>query len=516
MDTTPPHPQPPALKPVPGTLPQHASFPLGGGCTLHITSARGLVALRLERPGRRARTLTLDARPGGPPVAHRWMPWSMRGALWGYSVRAEGPRSLWNSAERILRRHTPAAAAGPLATTARRALTDALQGLSDSLDAALVAETRRFDPAAHWAAYRAMASDATGRIRQLATACPGLFGLALAHARRADRTGARAALRFFEDVVAGTPLRAAAAPLLRDWWDHGARRGRWMVGQGLQPPVDSEEARRGMARQLTLLRRAQASVPLDLLWRPAPLAFAPEDVPTRDTRDQLRWFEMLKSRPVTLFRSEEDPVLQRGMVAWLSRHAQAHIGRASDGVDDLWDWVRGARRQLHRHSNGHEVHNAQVRWHFEHGRHARDGGWDARVRRLAVQYPHLALPQPDGSMDLALPAFLEPYEGPTFSFRPLLRASELKREGEEMGHCVASLLENAAAAKRFLHSLRVGDERLTLELLAPTDDPEPGQFLGRHNREPSPEAIAVLGAWCDALNTEANRPSEEPCSAPGE
>jgi hypothetical protein len=226
--------------------------------------------------------------------------------------------------------------------------------------------------------------------------------------------------------------------------------------------------------------------------------------------DQRRWFEVMKARTLTLIPYPDAPGLQEGFVRWLSQNAQGIGGRASEQVDALWAWVRATGRQLRRGMNGHRVHRERLAWEFQRNGTRRDGGWDARVRRLAAQHPHLARPQPDGSMDLALPCVFDACDVEGFSLRPFFHASELKREGDEMGHCVASLLEEAVAGNRFLHSLRVGEERLTLELLGPAENLTPGQFLGRQNQPPSDEALAALKAWCDDVNIQANRPLEDP------
>ena len=478
------------------------SYPLGR-LSLHVEARPGEAVLRLSG-GSRVRTVRLNARPDFPAVRHRWQPWGMRGNLTSAGLRGDAVASLWRSCERAAY-GASSAGGSALLQPAEAALRSALHGVMDCFDEPLVEVARRFHASARWAAYQAMASDRTGRVRQLAESAPGMLAFALAHARKADKAGAAAAARFLEDIVAGLPLRRAAAPLLQDWWNFGTQRSRWMLGQSDRHLFTPEDEARRCGHQRVLLQRAHPCVQPDLLWLPPPLVFVPEDVP-EDRVDQERWFGVMKGGPCTLFhwppgRRMEN---QEGFVSWMSRTAISTMGRPSRQALTVALYLRDTGQVLRRETNALRFYQELSRWIWQrHPAYQRVDAWQVRMRRLAAKHPGQACTTPEGHPDIALPALFPPCSDRGLELNPLLRASAVQHEGLEMAHCVGTLVERAAAGELFLFSVRLGEERLTLEILGPAGNPTRGQFLGRQNRPPSPAAQAALDRWWKAVEPRA-------------
>jgi hypothetical protein len=398
-------------------------------------------------------------------------------------------------------------------------LTAMLQGaaahLQGQLEPCLASLARRFHQGLRWPVYEALAADSSGRLAQLAASAPGALAFALTHAHRSDEQGHATVVSFRDAVLRGEKLDLALGPLLEDWALFGLRRTpprrRAARRHGVRPDVFSAlatapapERTARIAQQRLLLRRALPAVGGTLLWLPPPLAFAPEDVPGT-ARAQLKWFKALKGwSAFTTWWPEVPRDVQERFVRWLSAHAVAVAELKSVDPMGLFDVARLGGVRLARRQPMNAVLRQLVP---PHARPAPEGHppapgalnvpipWEQRVARLVEADPHRALRAPDGTRDLQLPA---PFPGCTeagLQVTPLATASALHAEGQQMSHCVASYLEQAAEGRSFFFAAEAEGMRLTVQVNGPAHAPALGPFLGRRNCAPSPEAAARIRSW---------------------
>jgi hypothetical protein len=205
----------------------------------------------------------------------------------------------------------------------RAAVRDAWFHLEARLEARAWALARRFSPRLRWSLYELLASDGSGRLAQLADAAPGALVFSVMHALMADARGREAARAFWTDVIAGRPLRQSLTPLLEDWALLASRMKLDGAARPLEPlaHVSLSERRKRLLHQRTLLRRTRAGLDGRLLWRPAPHAFVPEDIPTT-LEAQARWLRTLQRFSSHLSGEPAAPrKVQDAFMGWLSAHA---------------------------------------------------------------------------------------------------------------------------------------------------------------------------------------------------
>ncbi|MBM4380637.1 MAG: hypothetical protein FJ086_15275, partial [Deltaproteobacteria bacterium] len=391
------------------------------------------------------------------------------------------------------------------------------------LDPALRALVRPFHRAMRWPVYEAVATDTTGRVGQLARAVPGVLSFALTHASDSDAQGLAAAQAFREEVVRGTPLQRALAPLLEDWSLFGARGRRRPVRRGrfgLRPDtlaalaaLPGEARARRVREQQLLLRRALPQVGGGLLWLPPPLELVPEDIP-RTPRAQVRWFKAMKRWVAfTAEWPDVDLALQRSFVRWLSAHAVEVSQLKHATAASLFDHVRAVGRATPRRL-------AVERLQREMDQHARvragqpppgpvlappelvNAPFEVVLAALAAELPVQRLGKPGAPADLRLPNPVPGTCSPGLRVTPLLRASQLQDEGREMNHCVAGYLAVAARGRAWFFSAEAAGMRLTVQVHRDAAGHSAlGRFLGHTNRAPTPEATALIHDWWARTST---------------
>jgi len=72
---------------------------------------------------------------------------------------------------------------------------------------------------------------------------------------------------------------------------------------------------------------------------------------------------------------------------------------------------------------------------------------------------------------------------------------ELRQEGREMGHCVATYASAVLEGKCYVYRARVGARRFTVELDRDGDAWRLAQVSAAHNRRPTRREWAALARW---------------------
>jgi hypothetical protein len=352
----------------------------------------------------------------------------------------------------------------------------------------------RFLPHARWFVYERVVGDRTGRIAQLATACPGALLLALA-LRDCDRPGGIAASeRLLGGVVAGRRLPGLLDEALEFWLHAGGhsferRHDEPWVRLRLAPQA---ERRRLLQQQRLLVRRASSRVPTTLLWLPPPVVFCPEDLPAT-ARGQATWFRAMKSLAFLAPHPRLDAGAQAALSSFCSRHAEALYeiaGRTQFRGVIHWilDYVAATGRVPARNSSPARVVADVRRWHAAMARVADMAALAHEVdaaRALADVCETTELPTAPNRA----------WSGPGVDVRPLGTVGELIAEGHELRHCVASYVGAVLSGAASIYSATVDGERLTVELRARRGEWRIGQVAGATNRPPTAAEMLALRRW---------------------
>jgi hypothetical protein len=345
------------------------------------------------------------------------------------------------------------------------------------------------------AAYQRIAEDRSGRIAQLAIACPGALGFSLA---LMDRGAVDVGERLLAGVVEGRRINPVLDEAVEAWAESLREHVmRSEVPRERNPlwrrvaRANRVELRCIRATQRLLLRRAAPAVSGAYLWLPPPIFFAPEDVP-RAVRANAAWFRVTKCTGITLYAAgEPDEALRFALARFTSRHASAiwSARRRSrpirDEVIELRDYLAAAGRFPSTRTDPFALMRESRRWHA-----------DVHRAELALR-----------DVEEVDPAILEkPFPEPPLpawksagvEVRAIANAKELIAEGRQMRNCVSARLDEIAAGRSAIYHAEVHGRPITIEILRRADGLELGDFRGFANRAPTKTERAALAPWLRA------------------
>lgn len=356
----------------------------------------------------------------------------------------------------------------------------------------------RFPPCMHWFVYRTVLSDRTGHLAQVATTCPGLLTLAFLFEEDATPWHTD---RVLDAVVEGRRLNAVL-DLAVETWAQAARERR----EGLLPPPWTRLDEPGvLAAQRLLFRRAPAGLAPRLLWMMPPVALAPEDIPLAP-RAAARYFRAMKVPPLLVPGLRATEATQRALALLVSRHG-ADLQRRLQWrsrrtwarmLADLSDYLVAVGRVPSRRTDPRRLFAESRAWHRAH---LPEGAAAGRHRRPL-------LPDETPLSDPPYPAWEQLDQGgviPVAEIVPLRTVGELRREGEEMNHCVGTYSGAAVAGACSIYRATIYGRRLTIELARAADGWRLAQARGPHNREPTRKEREVLRAWRAAVSEPPGR-----------
>lgn len=202
-------------------------------------------------------------------------------------------------------------------------------------DGAQLAIARRFRPELRWIAYRWMRRDGSGRIAQLAEACPGavLFGIGCRQELYAPEVWSQ----IDRDARAGRPLDALLGDALKRWLslDHGCLEPYCFDEAAPRVALASADAHTREAllrRKRLLLRRMREAVTAEAAVMPPPAALVPEDIPGERWANA-RWFRTMSCSAVLVGTNTPWQREIEGLCRLLSRHAGMLKG-SPHGLED--------------------------------------------------------------------------------------------------------------------------------------------------------------------------------------
>jgi hypothetical protein len=318
--------------------------------------------------------------------------------------------------------------------------------------------------------YQQLASDTSGRLAQVAQACPGVLTFAYALRAFGRRTGCvRAASRLLRGIIDGRPLNILLDEALGTWAANAGKRVErrctpdgYLHNWQCLDECQGNERESLLRAQRLLIRRAGAGVPSLTLWLPPPAAFAPEDIPDQKIANA-RWFRVMKClRPILAIRNDVRPGDGYNLCMFVSRHAlQIHkskeLGRIDYGrTSVILDYARANNHWPKRSTSATPYLAAAETWH-QHFKEIR------RMAELATETGE-TLVDPEGNL---LP-FPEPpcpgWRSGEDMIIPLRTAEKVLAEGNQMHNCVASLVGDALAGRAFLYHGEVGGKPLTIQV----------------------------------------------------
>ena len=188
-------------------------------------------------------------------------------------------------------------------TAVRAAVRDAAIHAADRCDVGLRKIALRFLPSVRYRIYRYMVDDRTGRVAQLAMACPGavVFGAGL---RREDWSEA-VGRQLFADTVAGVSLPRLLRRAAEGWFRGGFASGRAQIGFGREEIIwqriavaSATERQEICATTCLLVHRARPRVPpgIDLEIRAAARGVCPRKTfrESPSTCANACWYRVMK------------------------------------------------------------------------------------------------------------------------------------------------------------------------------------------------------------------------------
>ena len=342
------------------------------------------------------------------------------------------------------------------------------------------------DPATWWEIYRVTAGDATGRLGQMAQACPGLVLFLLALPDEVARP-------LINGVISGRRLNHLLDEAAEAWM-------RWYVEVGPAercrrlPPED--DRRRMVANQRVRLRRAGPLVSRDLLLVPPPPALVPEDIP-RDPERNRDWFMVTSvwGLPWTDWWRWGDmsSVDRDGLSRFLSRQWEdlcqhAELSPADAPMEvlrfvlHLADYVRVMGRELDRDVGARRI-----------VRELND--WDLAMCSHHTLPPNVEL-QTRG---------LTAWQGGGGTIRPLATVGELVEESRAMEHCVAGMAKIGMEGRAvFLHG-EIAARPVTIEVAPHGAGFRLVDARGRRDRLLTADEHAVILRWLREVNAGGGR-----------
>ena len=345
------------------------------------------------------------------------------------------------------------------------------------------------ETATWWDIYKVATDDATGRLGQLAGACPGLLLFLLALPGKVARP-------VTDGVIAGRRLNRLLGEAAEAWM-------RWYVDAGPAarcrhwPPED--DRRRMVTDQRVRVRRAGPLVPREVLLTPPPPVLVPEDIP-RDPGQNRDWYVVTSvwGLPWTdWWRWGNMLSYQRdGLSRFLSRQWKGlcEHGQLSPAdrplevmqyVGHVADYVRHTDRELDRGVGARRL-----------VRELQD--WEAS-RYQNNMYPPRTELQTHGMAD---------WREAGDTIRPLATVGELLEESRAMKHCVASMARLGVQGQAvFLHG-EIQGRPVTIEVAQFGAGFRQVDVRGRRNRLLTDEEQEVIRRWLREVNAgEGKRPT---------
>jgi hypothetical protein len=296
------------------------------------------------------------------------------------------------------------------------------------------------------------AADTTGRVAQLARVCPGLFalGVALRASTALDEACAR--------TIAGRPLADCLEPVLEAW-----RR----AGRG---PRD-------VARHASFVKRAPAAIDPTVLRAPFPPRLILDDLP-EDEAARTAWFTAA------------------GALAALTASEPAeHVAR-------LASFVSARGEALGRLDEGER--NTLLIALLERGRAL--GHWPSRRTQVPAARARAEGFSPDAERVPWRPTLTTPSH-PLLHIRLLATPAALAAEGQIMGHCVGTYVDDVLSRTLLVFAVRWRGKRYTASAEVQDDDRLLlSELEGRVGEPPPPPALRVaLLQWLARQRVDAER-----------
>ena len=345
---------------------------------------------------------------------------------------------------------------------------------------------------------RHLAVDTSGRLAQLAQACPGALIFAFALAKLGHRAGVGAAgAKLLRDAIAGRGLNELLDDALAAWAASAERLAQNQRAPGerhliWQRVVDARGSERQalLYAQRLLIRRAGAGVPSRTLWLPPPLAFAPEDIPARKL-ENARWFRVMKCFSA-LLASHDGLQLEyaRNVCLFLSRHALFLHAREDLGYSDhsrinsLLDYSRAINDWPRRNSSATRLFEAAETWHrqIEQVQLMADAGRMVGQSLVGADGKTLPLPEPP----------CPGWRSGDNRIVPLRTAEEVLAEGAHMHNCVASYIPKVLANTAALYHGEVAGKPLTIQIAPAISGYRVVEAKTLANAEPTAAQMRVL------------------------
>ena len=385
-------------------------------------------------------------------------------------------------------------------------------------DAAALALASKFSPELRFLVYCRLVADRSGRLAQLVESCPGVFIFAdTFFAQTHSPVDVEAGERLLNDIIAGCTLDAALDTAIerriayvRRVYEE-ARSNRQEEEEEDQHPevakwwwwprvLNSEHEAERYSKQLRLLiRRAGPHVRGGALVDP-PLVVIANDIP-RSTHENATWFSVVRiSDEMTASYLHDNASLSdlQLMFRFLSRNASYFSVDTIDSVNRLYEYANETAQWPTRTSNPERVIARCNAWHER--KHVRELEVARRISKTPMS--ELTFPSPR----------IEPIhcDIPEIDIQPITTPRDLIREGNEMHHCVAMLMNDALMGNVFLFRGIVNRERVTIELVHRRGKWSLGDARRACNKRPSEPTIALIDQWSAAAirQLHANKPHE--------
>ncbi len=356
-------------------------------------------------------------------------------------------------------------------------------------------QARRFLPNLRWFVYSHIVADKSGRLAQLASSCPGAF--IFAHALREhgvalfDVAG-DACTTIMQSVVDGLPLKRVLDEAIDSWMREAPYEGTdteshaaWTLVRGASP---AKRAQMQLEQRL-LIRRAVPGVKSELVWLPPPVAFVPNDIP-KGARAIARWFRFAKAYNCYRKANSLDDVQGLALCGFASAHSEQlsalsrELKRSpSNLIGDIADYVVYNNLNMPtRSANPAAIVEATVAW--------------ERMDMFCFGRARRSLP-PD--TDFPPPPVADLEVGPVH-LHAMTTPLDLRKEGKEMGHCVATHEHDANSGEAAYFNGTIGKSRVTIETIGVSGKWAVGQARGLQNRDLTSAEYGDLGVWIAELN----------------